>query len=795
MAKNLLIRKLKTGFKATRIAIVFSCIASLYSAQSVVSFTAPQGNGFNLNFLTPNTTVNSAFMRGYFFIHQQELAPNANVSITSFSIPIVNNTNTVATVGNFTLYMENSPFIFLNAPWGFSGMIQNMTTVYAGTLLIPAGSNTCMTVNLQTPFLYTGKGMNIAYDWENPGPYNTTALDAECSSQFAGLTAGSSQYFTLWGSSPSAAPPTLGNYFYARPAFRFGGLKQYSNDLYIVDGGIPGQILSSGNSENAVIYVGNSGTTTAQNVTVALLSSGINNYTATQVIPQILPATTQSITLNNFSPSISGLTTVTATILNPDQDISNNSAMFSQSVTCNEICPGFCGTQFNNVFAGTGAPGIYAYPFSVPVTRTLTAVKIRASVYLGPNISSLPISGVLTDAAGNIIAQTASITVTTGALASFSFQPAVVLTPNTDYYYGIQVTDNGVYPLSAALTPTQTGIRAVGIPLGGGTPFPLMDDLGTPPGMFAVFNYSAPAISAGASKYTCSGSSATLTASGASTYTWSTNANTNSIVVSPLVTTNYTVRTSNSQCNAYSTVSVIVSPIPSPTITGSPTLCLGASKTYTATGAWSYTWASGTNATQDYISFQQVGVNTITLTAANIPCPPVTASFQVNVKALPAINLLSPLPALCNTSVGGTTVQLNGQPIGGVYSGSMVSPTGVVTPSLNGNLTAFYSYTNTLSTCSATTSIQLMISECNSLTELTAEGGFKIYPNPVKDGRIWFDAEDVSYYRITDLNGRVVQHGQIERTGVDVSFLPAGVYIIFAGSNPHSGHYTRLLVD
>lgn len=70
-----------------------------------------------------------------------------------------------------------------------------------------------------------------------------------------------------------------------------------------------------------------------------------------------------------------------------------------------------------------------------------------------------------------------------------------------------------------------------------------------------------PSVSLGAPGALCFGNSATLTTSGASTYTWSTGANTNSVPVSPTVTTTYSVAgTGTNGCVSapvFATVSVV----------------------------------------------------------------------------------------------------------------------------------------------------------------------------------------------------------------------------------------------
>jgi len=91
----------------------------------------------------------------------------------------------------------------------------------------------------------------------------------------------------------------------------------------------------------------------------------------------------------------------------------------------------------------------------------------------------------------------------------------------------------------------------------------------------------------------CIGANTTLTASGADTYTWSTGANGNSIIVSPTVSTSYTVMGSIVGSTKIDTVAttVTVNPAISPTITvNTATICAGGAATLIANGANTYTW-------------------------------------------------------------------------------------------------------------------------------------------------------------------------------------------------------------
>jgi hypothetical protein len=114
----------------------------------------------------------------------------------------------------------------------------------------------------------------------------------------------------------------------------------------------------------------------------------------------------------------------------------------------------------------------------------------------------------------------------------------------------------------------------------------------------------------------CAGSSATITASGAPSYTWSTGANTTSIVVNPAVTTNYSVIASNGICTNVYTTAISVVNLPVVVISSpSPSLCVGASATLTASGASSYTWNTG--ATSNSIIVSPIVTTTYAVTGFN----------------------------------------------------------------------------------------------------------------------------------------------------------------------------------
>jgi len=151
-----------------------------------------------------------------------------------------------------------------------------------------------------------------------------------------------------------------------------------------------------------------------------------------------------------------------------------------------------------------------------------------------------------------------------------------------------------------------------------------------------VVPLQAPTLSFGTIGVLCAGSSLNLSASGATSYSWSTGGTGASIVVSPSVNTCYSVAaTGSTGCLANSAICVTVVPVPNITVSGSSTLCAGTQKTFTATGATSYTWS---NATTGAITSVSPSANTCySVTGTNIWGCSTTAVKCVTVLTAPLV--------------------------------------------------------------------------------------------------------------------------------------------------------------
>ena len=102
-----------------------------------------------------------------------------------------------------------------------------------------------------------------------------------------------------------------------------------------------------------------------------------------------------------------------------------------------------------------------------------------------------------------------------------------------------------------------------------------------------------PVADAGSDMVILEGDSITLTASGGGTYLWSTGQVTQSITVSPLVTTTYTVLVTVNNCQDQDEITIIVTDEVIVDAGEDETICEGESVVLTATGGNFYTWSTG----------------------------------------------------------------------------------------------------------------------------------------------------------------------------------------------------------
>lgn len=276
----------------------------------------------------------------------------------------------------------------------------------------------------------------------------------------------------------------------------------------------------------------------------------------------------------------------------------------------------------------------------------------------------------------------------------------------------------------------------------------------------------------------CSGQSTSLTALGASTYTWNTGLQTNTISVSPITTTAYTVSGTNSLgCTNTANYTLSVNPLPVVSISGTNNVCSGQTILLLGSGANSYNWNTGSSASSIFVS--PTSNTTYSLVGTNTQGCSNVAVHTVSTVGLPTVNLSVPATPICTN---GATVALIGSPSGGIYSGTNVSP-GMFTPGATaGTFNATYSYTDSATGCSNTSSLAIVVSVCTGMDgQETIDNNILIYPNPgTGKFKIAIKNNDLKQIVITDLLGRIIESRSTYNTETEFNLTEnkAGIYIV-----------------
>ena len=261
---------------------------------------------------------------------------------------------------------------------------------------------------------------------------------------------------------------------------------------------------------------------------------------------------------------------------------------------------------------------------------------------------------------------------------------------------------------------------------------------------------------------TCSGVTATLTASGAASYTWlPTNVTGITFTDSPSTNTTYTVIGLDGACTGSTTTQIIVNAIPSVSVTNA-IVCAGKPTVLMASGATSYTWSS--NSTTNTISVSPtLNPTTYTVTGSVNGCTN-TAVSTVTFVPNPIITVAS--TTICTN--GTATLTASGATIynwlGGVSptTGSVVtvspfSGTSVYTVTGSDGSCNSAPVTTTVTVLSAISVIVPSVAICAGSTATLMAGGAASYtwlPNNVT-GTTFTDSPTASSnsYTVIGING------------------------------------------
>jgi hypothetical protein len=301
----------------------------------------------------------------------------------------------------------------------------------------------------------------------------------------------------------------------------------------------------------------------------------------------------------------------------------------------------------------------------------------------------------------------------------------------------------------------------------------------------------------------CVSSTATLSAGGAHTYLWSTGATSQATLVSPAVTTIYTVvgTYTDTQCHSMQTVTVNIFS-PSLTVTSPTTVCLGSSASLGAGGgnANSYVWQPGglhfasisvTPAVQTTYT-----VSASTTTAGGVTCP-ASGTTQVSINPNPTITIVATKTVMCKKDAPATFSATGA--VNFTWTATVGSPTNNVNNiSVTPPLTMDYTVTGTdINNCRSQASVKLVVNPCTGLSELNSSAEILIYPNPSK-GEFFVQSDsnlELNLFNELGQHIKKLQLNDLNNRKVLVKDLAVGIYFIRAQGNNRTINNKLIITD
>lgn len=293
----------------------------------------------------------------------------------------------------------------------------------------------------------------------------------------------------------------------------------------------------------------------------------------------------------------------------------------------------------------------------------------------------------------------------------------------------------------------------------------------------ATLSVQSLTFSAGSSSTTvCEGTPVTLLATGnALSYTWNpVNVNTSSTVITPTVSSAYTLIAAGNNCTTSAVIPVNVNPLPSISIISNYTrTCAGSPVVIQAAGAALYSWSNGV--TGPSVTVTPTASSVFSVTAANTFGCIKTFTYAHWVDATPILSITASSAIIC----AGESVTLSVQ--GGFsYLWSTGSTASFVTISPVASTSYSVTGTNTL-LCSSTTTVEQKVDLCTFMSDYAPKtSNLKIYPNPA-DNFVSFQAPGGSILRIYESGGKLIKSTNISSDDpqkIPLDDVPSGLYII-----------------
>ena len=420
---------------------------------------------------------------------------------------------------------------------------------------------------------------------------------------------------------------------------------------------------------------------------------------------------------------------------------------------------------FSNLSAGTHTFTISDFGFNCVLTKTLQIFSANPiALSAGANPTQVCSSGsiaLLANANGG------------SGVFSYLWQP---LSLQTNTFTLSPPTGNYIYTITAFDSMSCTTSQTVGFSV---APSPTL----------SVNSFSL-----------CKGSTITMSATGAQNYTWQPgNITTASFSITPLNASTFTVTGKNlNGCGSSGIASVNVI-IPAPVVaTCNAPVCEGEMITFAVNPLSTYQWQGPNNffstiANAQIGNAQQINAGTYTLVTTDSNGCVSNNSVTVSINSLPQLSIVSSRSLVClgqQVSLIASGATSYTWSTGNIGSALILSPTVSSVVSVSG--------TNALVNCSNSSSIQVVVSNCNlaSINSLNgADESLVVFPNPNK-GEFTVCASDKASYVITDLMGRVLLFGdlQVGNNPIKMSSPQPGIYF-FTSDDGKNRNTTKIIVE
>ncbi|MBP6455778.1 MAG: DNRLRE domain-containing protein, partial [Chitinophagaceae bacterium] len=302
----------------------------------------------------------------------------------------------VSVTGSLKVYLANTVDATYNLGTDYTTVSTSvgMTLVHNATTTLPA---TIGTFDIPfvggSPFLYTGNGIYVVFEWVDCTSTLSTTAALQCNTTLVNGLVG----FQTTAAAPCpAALPTAMAVSSFRPETRFS--TNILNDVKVDYVYTQGE-LSLGNSVAipTAARITNLSANTYLNFPVTLDVTGANTFSATTTIASLPGCSTQYVQLSNITPTANGINTVTVSVPNDNNNF-NNAFAVQQTVSYDKFGMRYLGQVAYPTGVGfTGASGVFCAKFStanpimiskVDVDFTVIGQPYRIAIY--PDNSGTP---------------------------------------------------------------------------------------------------------------------------------------------------------------------------------------------------------------------------------------------------------------------------------------------------------------------------------------------------------------------------------------------------------------------